>query len=286
MKTLFTLLFSLSVLQSFADTSPASASATADTLQALAPAAYEVPSVSGTTETVVGYKKNIVKLNLSSLALNNYSLSYERSFNGNFSVVAGYSMLPKSKVTSLFVVEKAMESFLDEDDAFLDDLSAFTIANNTLTGELRYYAGKHLGSRGFYVSLYGRYMNTKINAPIDYESSGDKVYTLPFDGKIQGVGAGLMIGAQWLLFKNIMLDWYILGGHYGRTSIDLPASANLSTMTPDERRDMENDFESMNEDFNGKASLNATVTDKGVDLQGKAPFAGIRGFGFNIGYIF
>jgi hypothetical protein len=286
MKTLFTLLFSLSAMQSFAHTDPKPTAATTDTLQVTPTStAYSVTAASGTSESIIPYRKNTVKVNLSSLAFNNYSLSYERSFNRKFSAVAGFSVMPKTQATSIFVVDKAINRWMSEDEDLLNDLSTFNIANSTLTGEVRYYAGKHPGARGFYVSLYGRYMNTSVNYPLEYETN-DKVYTLPFDGKIQGIGGGMMIGAQWLLYKNFTLDWYILGAHYGRTSIDLPAKTNLSTMTEEEKRDLKQDFESLNEDFNGRASIKANVTDQGIDIKGNAPFAGIRGFGFNIGYTF
>ncbi|WP_299706546.1 DUF3575 domain-containing protein [uncultured Pontibacter sp.] len=287
MKTLFTLLFSLSVVQSFAHTDPKPVAVTGDTLQVIpASAAYSVTAANGISESIVPYRKNTVKVNLSSLAFNNYSLSYERSFAQKFSAVAGFSMMPETKATSIFVVDKAIDKWMSEEEDLINDLSTFNIANSTLTGEVRYYAGKHPGARGFYVSLYGRYMNTSINYPLEYESSSENVYTLPFDGKIQGIGGGLMIGAQWLLYKNFTLDWYILGAHYGRTTIDLPARTDLSTMTETEKQELKQDFESLNEDFDGRASIKANVTDQGIDVKGNAPFAGVRGFGFNIGYTF
>ena len=242
------------------------------------------PASSGTTQ-LEPYRKNSVKLNLSSLVFNNYSFSYERSFNRKFSFVVGFSAMPQKRVTSLPVVDKALDNWLEEDHDFMKDFDAISVGSNALTGELRYYTGKHPGARGFYVSLYGRYTNANIDYLHEYETS-DKVYHIPFDGKLQGIGGGLMIGAQWLVAKRFTLDWYILGAHYGNTSIDLPAKANLSSMSAGDKASLKHDIESLNEDFNEKTSLKATVTDQGVDVKGDGPFAGFRGFGINVGYTF
>ena len=285
MKTLLTFLLSFALLQGIAQAAPQSKSTTADTLHAQpVPTTHQRPASSGTAQHEP-YKKNTVKINLSSLVFNNYSFSYERSFNRKFSLVAGFSAMPQKKVTSFPGVDKALDNWLGEDNAFMKDIDAILVGTNALTGELRYYTGKHPGTRGFYVSLYGRYTNANIDYLHEYETN-DGVYHIPFDGKLQGIGGGLMIGAQWLIAKRFTLDWYILGAHYGNTSIDLPARANLSSMTPHEKAGLKRDIEALNEDLDGKTSLRATVTDQDVDVKGDGPFAGFRGFGINVGYTF
>ncbi|MCC9138197.1 DUF3575 domain-containing protein [Pontibacter silvestris] len=285
MKKLFTLVFFLSVLHSFAQTSYFPDEVTSDTLQSLpASAEFQETALPDTIQKDV-FRKNIVKINLSSLALENYSLSYERSLTRKITFVAGYSFMPKTEVASVFLVEKVTDKFMDEDDETIEYMNLATVASNSLTGEVRFYTGKHPGARGFYLSLYGRYMNAKAAYLYDYEAY-DQTYTLPFDGTIKGFGGGLMIGAQWLIAKRVTFDWYILGAHYGKTQVSMPVLADLSLMTSEDKDALKEEIESINDHLNGKASLEATVSDRGVNLKGDAPFAGIRGLGFTLGVAF
>ncbi|WP_210487872.1 DUF3575 domain-containing protein [Rufibacter aurantiacus] len=231
------------------------------------------------------FRKNIVKINLSSLVLNSYNLSYERSLTRKITFVGGYSFIPKTKVASIFAVEKALDKFIDEEDDMRDYLTNSTVADKTYTGEIRFYSGKKPGARGLYLSLYGRYMNLDATYTHEYEANSN-TYIIPIDGNVQGFGGGLMIGSQWLIAKRIAFDWYILGGHFGKMKLDLDGTADLSAMTPQERRELAEDIESINDDLPGGAKIDATVTEKGVTVKGNAPFAGIRGLGFSLGIAF
>ncbi|MBC3540058.1 DUF3575 domain-containing protein [Rufibacter sp. H-1] len=231
------------------------------------------------------FRKNIIKINLTSLALDNYSFSYERSLTRKITLVAGYSFIPKTNTSSIFLVEKAMDRLLEEDDDLSDYLNRSTIANKSYTGEIRFYTGKKPGARGFYLSLYGRYMNLDATYTHEYETDS-RTYMIPIDGKIKGLGGGLMIGSQWLIGKRVAFDWYILGGHYGKMKLDLDGTTDLSDMTPQERRELADDIESINDDLPGDSKVDATVTDQGVTVKGNAPFIGIRGLGFSLGIAF
>ena len=270
MKTLFTLVLLAITLDAFAQA--------ADTPQA---ASVALPD----TARQEVFRKNIVKMNLSALAFNNYSLSYERSLTRKISFVAGYRFMPETGVSSIPLAERAIDRFLEEDDDVVDAMDRGTLANNTYTGEIRFYTGRKPGASGFYLSLYGRYMNLKPTYSHDYDT-GTRTYVLPFDGTLNGFGGGVMIGSQWLIAKRVAFDWYILGGHYGKLKGKLSATADLSTMAETERRGLEEDIEIANDELNGKVSVAATVTDKGVDVEGTAPFAGIRGLGFSLGIAF
>lgn len=294
MKRLFTLVFALSVLHSFAQTSPAAGGATSDTPQSLsAVSAQQRAQLPDTTREEI-FRKNIVKINLTSLALfNNYSLSYERSLTRKITFVAGYSFMPETSLSSIYLVEKhtpllerAAESYVGENVDITDYLNLATVSSNSMTGEVRFYSGTKPGARGFYLSLYGRYMNLKAAYPYEYETTEGRTYTLPFDGTLKGFGGGAMLGYQLMIAKRVTLDMYLLGGHYGRMKVDMPAMTDLSTMTPNERSGLQEDVESVNASTSGKVDVAATVTDQGVILKGNAPFIGIRSLGFNLGIAF
>jgi hypothetical protein len=237
------------------------------------------------------FRKNIVKVNLSSLVLENHSLSYERSLTRKVTFVAGYRYMPETTVASVFLVEKATDQYPNKYEVIIDELDAATVANNTFTGEVRLYTGEHPGARGFYLSLYGRYMHLRGAYPYDYNIHGN-TYHLPFEGKLKGLGGGLMAGSQWLIANRVTFDWYILGGHFGKSKADMLAMADLSTMTPGEKETLKEEVAYVKDEFIERAGIGATadaeltVTDRGVSMKGDAPFAGVRGLGFSLGVAF
>ncbi|GGK63813.1 hypothetical protein GCM10011405_09780 [Rufibacter glacialis] len=231
------------------------------------------------------FRKNILKINLSSLAFDNYSLSYERSISRKTTLVAGYRFMPETNVGSLPLVEKVVEQLEEEEDGLVEDLNRSTAANKTYTGEIRFYSGKKPGARGLYLSLYGRYMDLDATYSHEYDTD-TRTYVIPIDGNVKGLGGGLMVGAQWLIAKRIAFDWFIMGGHYGKMKVDMNGRTDLSTMTAEEKRELEEDIESIVDDLPGNSEVEATVTNNGVTVKGNAPFLGIRGLGFSLGIAF
>src|SRR5690606_38213177 len=124
------------------------------------------------------------------------SLSYERALNRKFTVVAGYSFLPETNVGSMSLVNKAIDRLAEAEDGEQDDvveqLKSATVASKAYTGEIRFYPGKKPGARGFYLSLYGRYLNMDANYVHEYETD-NFTYNIPIDGNVKGLGGGLMI---------------------------------------------------------------------------------------------
>ncbi len=277
------LLFFLTLSHTFAQGSPSPGEVALDTLEA---SATTVSAQLAAAPDEV-FRKNIIKMNLSSLALDAYNFSYERSLSRKTTVVAGYSFVPRTDVASIYLVEKAIDKFVHEEDNVIEELKATTIAQQAYTGAVRFYTGRKSrpGARGFYLSLYGRYMDLEAAYTHDYETDS-RTYTLPFNGSLKGFGGGMMVGAQWLIAKRLTFDWYILGGHYGKLDVNMPAKADLSTMSESEKRGLKEDIESINSELNGRADVKTTVTDQGVSVTGKAPYAGIRGLGFSLGIAF
>lgn len=294
MKRLFTLVLTLFVLQSFAQTNFTNGGAASGALQPSSAVIAKQSSQLPDTTRKASFRKNVVKVNLTSLVLfNNYSLSYERSLTRKITLVAGYSAMPETKLASMFLVERhtpfvesTAERFVGEEVDITNYLNLATLGSNSLTGEVRFYGGTKPGARGFYLSLYGRYMNLKAAYPYEYETADSRVYTLPFNGTLRGFGGGAMLGYQLMIAKRVTVDMYILGGHYGKLKADIPAMTDLSTMTENEKRELREDIQSVNESTNGKIDAEATVTDQGVNLKGSLPIAGIRSFGFNLGLAF
>lgn len=231
------------------------------------------------------YRKNIFKINLSSFAFHNNSISYERLLSRKVSFVAGYRFMPEVRASTSYIGKKVLEKYGNNSNNLKDNLNSTIIGNTTYTGEFRFYGGKKPGARGFYLSLYGRYMALKTNYAYEYVNERG-TYVIPLAGTIKGIAGGLMIGSQWQIKKRITLDWYILGGHYGKLNGTLNGITDLKTMSEENKRELRENIESFNEELNGKVVIKATVKDQGVGVEGTAPFIGIRGLGFNIGIAF
>lgn len=273
----------LTTINSFAQTSFMVPASYLDTLKAvLIEKVLQDLTVQDNTEI---FRKNIIKVNLSSFVLYNNSLSYERSLSRKITFVAGYRYMPETTATSAFLAQEAIDRYGNGDKDFERDANSTIIGNNTFTGEVRFYSGKYAGARGFYLSLYGRYMDVTASVPSVFETD-TRYYPLNYEGTLKGIAGGAMIGAQWLIAKRVTLDWYILGGHYGKLKVDMPAVADLSTMTPTEKNALEYDIESINVELSGLPAIEANATDQGVSVSGTAPYLGVRGLGFSLGIAF
>lgn len=235
------------------------------------------------------FRKNSVKLNLSSLAFSNYSFSYERALARKITFVGGYSFMPTSSISSLPIVDKAIElaevSSDEEADSFEEDLKNGNVGSSAITGELRFYSGKKPGARGLYVSLYGRYTKADLSYLDSYVGDFNIEHDLPYKAELKGFGGGIMVGAQWLIAKRVTLDWYIVGAHYGKLSGNLSALTDLSMLTEQERADLKAEVEDLFT-IGDKKYVEATIKDNGMFGKLNGPFGGIRAFGFNLGIAF
>ncbi|MBB6610668.1 DUF3575 domain-containing protein [Pontibacter sp. Tf4] len=291
MKHLFTTLalcFSAGLCAAQTDTTaaPVLSVDSANTLQtALAPARDSV--VAPAPEV---FRKNSIKMNLSSLAFSNYSFSYERAIARKITLVGGYSFMPETQISSIPVVDKALEMTSDtegmDSDDFEDAFKKGNAAATAFTGEIRFYTGKKPGARGFYASLYGRYTTMDLSYLDVYEDALGMEHDLPYKASLKGLSGGIMLGAQWLIAKRVTFDWYIVGGHYGNVTGDMTAKVDLSMLSEQDKAELEQEVEDIFEYSDGKSYVDATVNDNGMFGKVKGPFGGIRAVGFNLGIAF
>jgi hypothetical protein len=230
------------------------------------------------------YRKNSLKINISSLWLNNYSFTYERMLARKISFVAGYRFMPTRTLGSVSLVKNIVDQVSDDGDDIKRDINTINVSTNAFTGEFRFYAGRKPGARGFYLSLYGRYSQMKIDYPYDY-SANTMDYTIPLKATTKMWGAGLMIGAQWLIARRVTFDWYIMGGHYGTINGDASGVTDLSSMSDADKQGLKSDIEGIFTANNHQYIL-ATVTNQGVQAKLSGPMVGIRGAGINLGIAF
>lgn len=214
---------------------------------------------------------NILKINLGAIIAKNVSVQYERAIGKKTSVGLGIRFQPFSSLPFQNLVEDAV----NDPDVQIGNIK---VGNFALTPEFRYYFGKTV-FKGFYVAPYARYANYKMQAPVTYASLLT-TKTAFFTGNISSFSGGVLLGSQFSLSKNFILDWWILGGHFGSSSGSLNFVASL---TPPEQDDIRSTLDEANIPlFNIEHDINSN----GGVIRSEGAWLGFRGFALNLGYRF
>ncbi len=229
--------------------------------------------------------KNIIKGILSSFALKNYHLTYERSLNRFMSVSASYRYMPKGSLPLQSIAKKYIDN-----SAINFDL--FQMGNNALTFESRFYLGLQKMS-GFYIAPYATFANYDLAVPVEYTYTPDNTVgsfispapitkTADLNGTIKSNSYGAYIGIQKQLLTKLVIDIWLIGGHYGSSNGNLkfvapeklPSQAVTALQTTLDDSKL-NPFE-----------IKSKVDQNGATADMKGPWAGIRGLGISLGLRF
>lgn len=215
----------------------------------------------------------IFKVSLTSIALKNYHFQYEHALSNKFSASLSYRFQPYGNIP----LKKYIEESINDPDVKVGD---FQMGNNAITPELRYYVG---GKRmkGFYIAAYARFASFDLQLPVEYQSAFVKKTTL-LTGSFKSTSGGLMFGSQFNLGKKLVLDWWILGGHYGSGSGDLVSTFGtpLSTQEQNDLRTSLNDIDI------SVVKTTSEVTANYAKITASGPWAGVRAFGLSLGFKF
>jgi hypothetical protein len=237
-----------------------------------------LPVLCGAQSLIGG--KNIIKASLTSAAIGNYQITYERAFLKRMSLSLSYRYMPKRAVPLQWVADQ----FIKTDDI---KFSEFQMGNNAFTPELRIYLG--LGKmKGFYVAPYARIASFDLSVPVKYENTslpGSPAKYAVLNGTIRSTSGGVMLGIQHQFLKKLVLDFWIIGGHWGSSNGDLVADNISPGMTVFERDNLQKTLDDLKEigpfKFEGKVESATRATAKSV-----GPWAGFRGAGLCIGIRF
>lgn len=223
--------------------------------------------------------KTIVKVNLGGLVLRNFGFYGERIINNRFSAVLGVNFMPKGGIPYINNFDKVTEQDVD------GTLSNLKINTFSLIPEIRIYTGSGYG-KGFYVAPYFKYetfgltdLNVNFN---DYEGVERQVN---MDGRLATYSGGLMIGYQWLIGKNknFVIDWSIIGVHYGASSGNIHGYV-VNGMTEKEQISVRDNLEEKFKDI-PMIKYTIAVDSHNANVDVKGPWAFLRG-GVSIGYRF
>jgi hypothetical protein len=229
------------------------------------------------TMTLVDYKSNIAKLNVTSLLFKNVSLQYERILTKRMSVALGLRIMPKSSLPFSNAIENSIGN---DDEETLKLIQDMRIGGFAITPEFRYYVGKGYG-KGFYLAPYVRYQKFTIESSYLFTDENNEMQAIDFKGDYNNFGIGLMIGSQFKLAKNITLDWWIIGPQYGSNNMNIAGSGfQLSDEDVKTLRDDITDIEILG------MHPEVEISNTHANIKANKGFWALRGFGICIGFQF
>jgi hypothetical protein len=219
---------------------------TTEAVQSATDPAPETGDMAKYQSETADFSKNFVKLNLTSLALLNFSLQYERVLSRSVSGAISFSYMPETNIPTYMAdqlitqAENNSEEGIDPETE--DIIRSLLISSYTFTPEVRFYLGKKRYSTGFYISLFYRYGSYSVsNLPIPYTNDLDEDITIDTEGDIKSHTGGFLLGYQWALGKHMCLDWQMFGPHFGVSSGDF-LGVPSSPLSEVDQADIEEEF--------------------------------------------
>lgn len=219
--------------------------------------------------------KTLVKVNITGLALRNFSFATERVLNKHISLVAGIGFIPNGGIPYASTISK----LANDSSGFINNVQMNAFSS---TLEMRIYTGAGYG-KGFYIAPYYRFEKYNFDKiKFDYETNGSP-QTVLLNGKLSSNSGGILIGYQWLIgkSKNFVLDWSILGLHYGGSKGSV-FGETTQNMTAQEQQDLKDGIDG-NLGNIPMIKHTTTVTSNTVNIDINGPWAFIRSgvsFGF------
>lgn len=187
--------------------------------------------------------KNFIKTNITSIVLKNYSLQYERVISRKISVAVQYRLMPESGLPFKSTILKAIDDNDPDTKKIIED---FRMSNYAITPEIRLYLSRKGYGHGFYIAAYYRYASfTSNDFNVFYDDENNVQQSIKLSGKLTSNTGGILLGVQKVIGKIIVLDWWLLGPHYGSGVGNFTgvSSVPLSQTSQDNLRDQLNDID-------------------------------------------
>jgi hypothetical protein len=222
-------------------------------------------------------KKNNVKISITSLVFKNFQFQYERSLTKRIGFVFGYSFIPKGSLP----FESKINDLTTTDGNTNTIFTNVELGYTAFTPEFRFYLGKGYG-KGFYIAPFYRNLKYKITGVnFTYTTDFGDDAEVDMGGQISANTFGLQFGAQFNLGKNLILDWWIIGPHYGTSQGDIVGVTNR-TLSSDEQASLQKELDTIELPL---SDVNAKVNANGATINISGPWGGIRS-GVSLGYRF
>ncbi len=217
---------------------------------------------------------NIIKTNVTAYLFRNINLSYERIFTEKFSAQISYSTILNGSIPFSWSTLQVHN---------VEELSTAEMNYSSFTVEPRFYLNKKGYAQGFYLAPYYRHSHLEVsNLIFQYDADGVQ-NTANLSGKVNGNSGGLALGIQWNLGQNQnwILDFNMIGAHYGAASGDLVAVSSRP-LTAREQQVLQDELNTLDVPF---VKIKAQANSNGATAQITGPWAGVR-FGLSAGYRF
>jgi hypothetical protein len=223
-------------------------------------------------------RKNMFKFNATSLVFRNLQFQAERALNKTISLGFSFATISKGDI---FFKDILLDAIGDDPD-IANMINSATVGYTSFTPEVRFYLGKGFG-KGFYLAPFYRSSKYTIaDAEVfEYELDDGNFETLVVNGDLNSNTFGLLIGVQFNLGSRVILDWWIMGPHYGNSSGTLTgiSSRTLSQTEQDRLLAELNDIDVPLSDTTYEVSAN------GARMINDGPWGGIRS-GLSLGVRF
>jgi len=133
--------------------------------------------------------KNIVKLNVSSLVVKNYNVTFERKILPHITLSLGVRYMPLTGMPLANLLEPTSQSV---------DLGNSKVGSLAITPEIRFYLWGAM--KGFYTAPYLRYSHFNLQLPVRYKDYSNPSMPVQeeagFSGLASSYSIGNMIGYQ------------------------------------------------------------------------------------------
>jgi hypothetical protein len=221
--------------------------------------------------------RNMAKVNLSAFAGKGFNLQYEHQLARRLTAALGYSKIPTSNIA----FKSLIQSYIDQQEYGPEvKVGDAKLGTSIFTPELRYYFGKEGAFHGLYVAAYARFGHYDVEGPFSYTTSTGTRTDLLFIGSLDATTGGLMAGSSFKLYKQLYLDWWIIGGSIGGANGSFSTKTQLSTY---EQQYLKNQLDQLDVKF---TRLQSEVNSSGAVINTTGTMVGIRGLGFNLGIRF
>lgn len=215
--------------------------------------------------------KQVVRVNLPAIIFRNISVEYERKLNFRHSLTLNIHVIPYGSLPFQSEAQKLI-------DKVYVDMNLAKVGSVGATASYRFYGRKGV-FHGFYFAPMINYDSYKTALPIQYNNGKTGIFT----GNINAVTAGVQLGYQCALARNIYLDLWIVGPSYGLSYGNLNFNGPL---TINDQAILSGEIEDLRGSLPIYVISSYKVSASGASIVEQGPWAGLRGLGINVGFRF
>jgi len=148
-------------------------------------------------------QQNIIKISPFGFTYGRYNLQYERMLTDYTSASASCSFINIS-IPGMDLAEDVLADY---------GIEASSFSGATVEFDYRLYSKNKPGPQGFYIGPYIRYTGVGMTSKIeDLTFTADaKLDYIKAGFGLNRFGAGVKLGAQWLLWNCVTIDWNFFG---------------------------------------------------------------------------